>query len=416
MTTSLSKRILLLTTNLGYGGSESDFIRLANFLARYVHVTVAVIASDYGSKEYTHEYLHLSLEPLILAKRSKLNLPIVSKLLKWIRLVRDVRRLKQQHSTTISFLSGANLLNALSVSPSRVVTSERGSKKYHLSLSPFTKIIWTRVLDPFIYSRSYFVVPASSDYAHEVREIAGSRDRSRVIPIDGSINSDSLLKAADSTPDADIAAFCQGTTIVYCGRLDTGKGVEQLLNVFAGIQHQAPRARLLIIGDGPCLSSLQQQCSVLNLSYSSALAESLPVDTSVSVYFAGYRRDPIRHFKLCQVYCFPSFHEGLSNALIEGVASGIPVVAADCFWGSRSILAGPDDCFEAVDRVQAPRQLQNGMLMPVLNSDKEIRLWQQVVHSLLVAKLSRLDLQQRKARIARFDIETTGHQWLALLK
>ena len=53
----------MLTTQLGYGGAETSFIRLANFLAQSMDVTVALFSRDYAKGAYAsgHEPLQANI-------------------------------------------------------------------------------------------------------------------------------------------------------------------------------------------------------------------------------------------------------------------------------------------------------------------------------------------------------------------
>ena len=75
-----------------------------------------------------------------------------------------------------------------------------------------------------------------------------------------------------------------------------------------------PRARLVLIGDGPLRDELQ------------ALARSLGVESSV--VFAGLRSNVSELLAGLDVFALPSFTEGVSIALLEAGASGLPALAS----------------------------------------------------------------------------------------
>ena len=66
------------------------------------------------------------------------------------------------------------------------------------------------------------------------------------------------------------------------------------------------------------------------------IAKELGVEKSV--IFTGYRKDVIEIVKCADAVLFPSFQEGLSIALIEGMAVGLPVVCSD--------IRGNRDCVD----------------------------------------------------------------------
>lgn len=398
----------MFTASLGYGGSESDFLRLASYLSQRMDVTIALMASDYGSEDYKNDQSKTEFPVVLLSEGHIGRLTLLTKLIRWWRMLRRLRMLKLKYDATISFLSGPNLLNALAGRPENTIVSERGSKLHHVGISPISKLLWLRVLDPLTYRLSRYIVPASKDYAREISMIAGPRLAHKIVPIEGGINARDLINKTMAMPDSDIAGFCNAPTAVFCSRLDNGKGIDLLIPIFARVWRHNPSVRLLIIGDGPMLSILLGLCATEGLSVTTV------GDPDAVVFLAGYRVDPVRHFRLCRVFCFPSLHEGLPNALIEGVASGVPVLASDCPWGPRSILTGSED-LEALSKCKPPVKLAHGTLMPMPNTLDGAKVWEAALASALVCAPISRSYASRLAAIARFDIEVTGLQWFNLI-
>jgi glycosyltransferase involved in cell wall biosynthesis len=112
----------------------------------------------------------------------------------------------------------------------------------------------------------------------------------------------------------------------------------------------------------------------------------------------------------------PSRYEGLSNALIEALAAGIPVLASDCPWGARTVLAGASDRVTEAWPVTTPVRLTHGVLMPLPDDPTAIEIWAKEIVAALQAPVKRRSRLQRQQAIARFDIEHTGPQWLALAR
>ena len=96
-------------------------------------------------------------------------------------------------------------------------------------------------------------------------------------------------------------------------RLDPVKDQPGLLRAFALAVRQEPEAVLLIVGDGPCRPALE------------ALAGSLGVRRSVQ--FLGERSDVPDLLRAMDVFVLPSIAEGISNTVLEAMATGLPVVA-----------------------------------------------------------------------------------------
>lgn len=401
-------RVLLFIASLGYGGAESSFMRLAEYLAQHMDITIALMARDYGSSDYSTAQSSTVLPVVVLDEAFSARRTLLSKVLRWWRMLRRLRSLKQQHDVTISFLSGPNLLNALAGRFDTTIVSERGSKLYHVGIAPRTKWLWLSLLDPLTYRLARRIVPASKGYAEEIAAIAGPRHVHKIVPIEGGIDAAALIACTNAVADKDIVQFCAVPTAVYCGRLDKGKGIDLLIPVFARVHHQNPATRLLVIGDGPLRAKLLALCNAGGLSVT------YDGDTTAAVFFTGYRPEPMRHFRLCRVFCFPSLHEGLGNALIEGVASGIPVLAADCPWGPRSILSGAGDS-TALHTADLPLVLENGTLMPLPDTAAGVAAWQNALSKALVRPHTRRSTTDSRAAVARFDLEATGLEWVNLI-
>jgi sugar transferase (PEP-CTERM/EpsH1 system associated) len=96
------------------------------------------------------------------------------------------------------------------------------------------------------------------------------------------------------------------------GRLDPVKDHRGLLEAFGRIARH-PQAQLVVVGDGPCRAELEQVGRRLGL--------------DGRVLMLGERQDVARILRALDVFALPSLGEGISNALLEAMASGLPVIA-----------------------------------------------------------------------------------------
>lgn len=410
MTINSMPRVLMIIPQLGYGGAESSFLRLAKFLSNYYQVTIGLMTLSYGDESYTNINLDIELPIIFLDNQGQSNLSFPSKLLRWWKMFQELKNVKSSYDVTISFLSGTNLLNALSGSASKTIISERGSKLYHTGITRWQKFLWLRVLDPFIYRRVDKIVAASVDYIQEITQIGGKKIISKVISIEGGIDLDDLISQINSEPDEDIAKFCNQSTAIYCGRLDKGKGIDLLLPVFSNICKTYSNARFLIIGDGPLKKTIIESCKKVGLSVTTS------GDLNASVFLAGYRSRPVRHFQLGNVFLMPSLHEGLGNALIEALVTGIPIIASDYRWGARSILATETDLKKITKNpVNEPKAVAYGTLMPLPVTPLALDMWTREVLRYLKCSPIRRNIDECRLIASKFDIDRVGLQWVKLI-
>lgn len=96
------------------------------------------------------------------------------------------------------------------------------------------------------------------------------------------------------------------------GRLSEQKNHRMLLSAFALVRRVCPGARLEIAGEGPLRQVLEEYAQSLGL--------------SDSVVFLGLRSDIPQLLQAADAFVLSSSYEGLSIALLEAMASGLPVV------------------------------------------------------------------------------------------
>lgn len=103
------------------------------------------------------------------------------------------------------------------------------------------------------------------------------------------------------------------TVICFCGRLVGVKGLETLIDAAALLQQQLPdQFEVHLNGDGERREALQQQVQSLGL-------ESV-------VLFKGNTDNVAQALQQAHIYAQTSLYEGLSNAVLEAMSSGLPLV------------------------------------------------------------------------------------------
>jgi glycosyltransferase involved in cell wall biosynthesis len=113
---------------------------------------------------------------------------------------------------------------------------------------------------------------------------------------------------------------------VFVGRLSRMKDIETLIRAVPLVLQHIPAFRLRIVGDGPARPSLE------------ALAESLAARAHVE--FIGETKEVRRHLAEASVFVLPSLTEGVSIALLEAMATGLPVVATRVGGNIEVVLEG----------------------------------------------------------------------------
>jgi len=97
--------------------------------------------------------------------------------------------------------------------------------------------------------------------------------------------------------------------VVFFGRLSKEKNLAQLIDTWPRVRSQHKDAELLIIGDGPERDQLDKK--------SSAGTTLMPAIDNVEDYL-----------RAADVFVLPSLTEGMSNALLEAMSSGLACIAS----------------------------------------------------------------------------------------
>jgi len=156
---------------------------------------------------------------------------------------------------------------------------------------------------------------AADVFLHEVPQFRGD-DRLQLIydAIDPKMlipkKSRAMVRTALNIAEAEVM-------VVHVGRLDPVKNHVRLLKIFAQLQFQRPKSRLVLIGHAPAeaLQDFQQQAKALSIESRTC--------------FLGARDDVVDHLAAADIMIFPSLWEGLPGAVLEAAAVGLPVVATD---------------------------------------------------------------------------------------
>lgn len=103
----------------------------------------------------------------------------------------------------------------------------------------------------------------------------------------------------------------------HVGRLHYQKNHTFLLEAFARLHQREPRARLMLVGDGPDLLTLE--------------AKAVDLGVESAVLFLGHRDDVSRLLQAVDLCAMPSHFEGLGMAAVEAQAAGLPCILSSAF-------------------------------------------------------------------------------------
>ena len=344
-------RIGVLIGSLGGGGAERMAMRLVEHLpgCGYDACLLALDRNrDYdctdGSATTEHTFEHLS--------GANVNWPTVAKVAmapwQWMQLNRRLKYLKPD--LLISFMERANIINLAQQSIPRKIISIRThysmmmaaksplkrtlvSMAYQRLLPGAQKIVFNSVESKYDFERIY------APGAHKTRVAHNFCDQKQLQAL-----AQAALPVPLSLPPAG------GPLVVSCGRLSRQKGHWHLLRAFRAVGRTHPAARLVICGTGPLKTDLIRYCRRLQI--------------EEQVIWTGFLPNPLPLMAMADLLVLPSLWEGFPNVLLEAMALGTPVVAADCLSGPRELLVPGSDPALKTDRLE---QTPCGVLVPPMD-------------------------------------------------
>lgn len=179
---------------------------------------------------------------------------------------------------------------------------------YHRLIGPLVRLVW----------KNAAAVVANSDGLRALAQKFDPATQIEIIP--------NGVDLDDYTPGSRDEGGSQAVRILFAGRVVYQKGLDILLEALAGIEDID--WRLTIAGDGPLRPALEE------LAFRKGLQE--------RIAFKGWLEKPALHkeYREAQVFAFPSRDEGMPNAVLEAMASGLPVAATRIAGNEELVVDG----------------------------------------------------------------------------
>lgn len=159
----------------------------------------------------------------------------------------------------------------------------------------------------------------------EAEAVAAGLPRERVLRIPNGVDLARLTSdrlSADRAP-AQLPSGPEGEAVLFVGALRREKRLPDLVRAFARVARERPRAHLVLAGDGPEEGAIRAAISAAGL--------------EGRAHLLGKRTDVPALLRAARVFVLTTESEGLSNALLEAMAAGTPIVATDV-EGNRAVV------------------------------------------------------------------------------
>jgi len=184
---------------------------------------------------------------------------------------------------------------------------------------------YDRTVGGFVARRNDQLIAVSDTVADHVRDLGADPVRMISNGVDTARFHPPESRAADEKPQ-----------VLFVGRLVHNKGPQTFVDSLPTVFERIPDAEAAVVGPGPMCEELERRCDELGI--------------ADRVTFHGYVDDVPEMMHAADVFCLPSFSEGLPLTLLEAMASqlppvvsavgGVPDVIRD---GETGLLVSPGD-------------------------------------------------------------------------
>lgn len=329
-------RVAFLLSNLRTGGAEGQMLALAKRLPpdQFKVDMLSVIGAgpfdaEAESSGVTVRHLgssHLSSSPL----RAKL-LGRTRKMMTYVEVAR-----RERYDVVDAWLYPLDVFAVMTRSLTRtpVVVSGRRNLWAHYDLGPVGSMI-----DSVVARRTDAVV-ANSDAAAGFALRAHRVDSSKLRVIRNGVELIEPLSDVERAARRQAIGVHDDDLLIGCvAHHRPDKCHELLLDAFAALVRDRPRVRLILVGDGPMRPSIERRIAQLG------------IQDQVRVH--GDSLDMRGMYGIFDLLVQTSRAEGLPNALLEGAAAGLPIVATAAGGSVEIVMDGKTGLLVPVDDLDA---------------------------------------------------------------
>jgi len=297
------KQIVFVTISMAGGGTERVISVLANY---YIEVGYGVTILMIGGNEVAYD---LSYKIDIRQISAATNGSLLGRLERIKSLRNSIRDYDSPYVIAMGTVASMFTSFATIGVNCNLILSERNDPN-RLNHKPISKKM--KMIREFLYGTATRVVLQTEDS----KSCFGKKVVAKSTVIMNPLPKEVYERRTDTAREK---------TIVASGRLIVYKGYELLISAFAKFSKIHENYKLKIFGKGELQDELQKQIDDLNIADKATLC--------------GFSDDMYSELIKGGMYVSSSISEGVSNALMEALALGIPVIATDCpVGGSRMCI------------------------------------------------------------------------------
>ena len=345
-------RVSFLLASLGSGGAERVVSLLANKMVERGH-QVEIICLKFNDVYYQTDS---RVKVTLAMEQTKNRLTEIFWLRKYLK--------KQNPDVVIPFTEGVYCFTILSLLGTGIpiIASERLDPA---AMSKTRKIL-KRLLLPYA---DWLVVQTQS-----IKEYFPESIQKKTSIIYNPVNDESLSPTLPSREG-------RLNRIISVGRLYPQKNQAMMIRAFAKVADEFPDWQLVIFGEGPLRAELVFLVSSFKLQN--------------RVLLPGRTEHVVEELRKSKIFCMSSDYEGMSNAMIEAICVGLPIISTK--------VSGTDELIQ---------DGENGVLVGIGQEDELVKAFIMLMSDSQIIKR----MGERSSLLAsQFNINEIVNQWIKLI-
>jgi glycosyltransferase involved in cell wall biosynthesis len=395
-----NRNIAIMIPDLGTGGAERVASELSSFFTQRGYCVYIITYQRHYRQSTIYDfkgklvYLKTQRKYSIIEKYNELS--------HLVQTVYDLRSIKNKYNIkySISFMEEFNLLNVLSRSNDKVLTSVRTilseREDFDSRLIYYNKYVLRLVF------RLADLTVVQSEEAEQDMKISYGVPRQKMCIIHNPVF---VQKDIPNHKD-----FIFGEKdFLSMARIHEIKQLHHMIRAFSKVASIDNETRLLFVG----------QIQGKYIDYLESLIGAYGLDERI--IFVGQCNDILSFYLNCRALVLTSKTEGMPNSVMEGLAVGIPIIAADCKSGLPDLL----DYKHVMVKKDEPSLMHYAVITPKLSGEKYTAVEpldqpEEVLAEAMQKMIENDEIYSRYKNIGKeymkeYDMKKIGSEWEHIL-
>jgi glycosyltransferase involved in cell wall biosynthesis len=384
--------VMQLTRNLDIGGAQETARTLAKYLPR---VGCPTVVCSFGDGPLRREIEQSGVPVELLADRHHSVVAFPWFLVEMIRRRRDLLNVVAKHRADVVQTQGLGTLDFLvmtlgigrklqvwwTIQNAKFMVREEHLARYKFLLGP------KRAAHRWLYRAGARIVKGivvvSDETAASFREVVGDVE-GKVAVVANAVDVESYPSTVDREEVRARLGFGPADHVMtMVGTFKRQKGHRYLIRATAEVAPRWPQLHIVLVGDGELRPAIKAQVEEAGVAH--------------RVHFLGSRRDVPELLAASDSFVLPSLWEGLSVALVEAMASKLPVIATAVSGTSQVVVDGV-----------------TGWLVPPADPTSLARVMTELISD--PARAARMGAAGRERVAASFSAQAQAEQLAALFR